>query len=300
MTLPFYDSLTDFVNLLVLASVLSIFCTAVTEIIKNMFADILCRGSSSCMIAISGIVSFLFAVFWRENFAENTIAFSDSLWLGLNLWLGSQGFFVVLEESDGALGKYFRSLSDIKEEILPQVPEEDTVPTPEAADAFCYPVNYIAISEPFSPPGHYGTDFGWNRSFGGPEQSIIASFEGVVDMAGYYEGGAGNMIRIYSDDEENNCRWYAIYKHLSKTDVSKGSKVSLGDIIGNMGSTGDSTGNHLHFDLIKAPYGYEYTQTSQNRAKYSVDPINYLYAYPHQTVGDETDRKYEIKRLVES
>jgi len=297
--LPFSDALTNFTQLIVLASVLSIFCTSLTEVIKNLFADRFCNMRSSCMIAVAGAVSIITGILWPISFSDE-ITFGESLWLGVILWLGSQGFFIALEESESGLGKYFRSLSELKDNGNGEEIPEVILPDIPNADMFCYPVNYIAISEPFLPPEHYGTDFGWNRNYGGENQTIIASFSGIVDMAGYYDGGAGNMVRIYFDDKENDCRWYGIYKHLSKISVSKGDSVEKSDIIGNMGSTGDSTGNHLHFDLIKAPYGYSYTQTSSDRAKYSVDPLKYIFAYPSQTVGDETDKKYEIKRIIES
>ncbi len=329
ITIPYLTSLTDFGELIVLASLLSLFCTSVTEVIKNLFVETLCTKNSSCMIAISGVVSILTGILWTQNFAVNDISFTDSLWLGVILWLGSQGFFVMLEESDGFLGKYFNSLTDLADNISLKTNEEyekelselkneneqlkaeneqikkrceekdDEIPPIENEILFSYPVNYIAVSVPFSS-SHYAVDFGWSSSYGGSTPPVYASFGGTVDMAGFYTGGAGNMVRIYFDDGENDCRWYAIYKHLSKINVSKGDSVLQGDKIGNMGSTGDADGNHLHFDLIKVPYGAGYTQTPANRAKYSVDPLKYLYAYPDQTVGNVTDEKYDIKRLIQT
>ncbi len=325
VTIPYLDSITDFGELIVLASVLSLFCTSVTEVIKNLFADILCKRNSSCMIAVSGVISMLTGIMWSESFASSDISFTDSLWLGVILWLGSQGFFIMLEDSNGFLGKYFRSLEDIALENGNSVTEEyeaeisrliaeNTALTDEISKLrdtphnsveiqkdsslyFSYPVNYIAVSVPFSP-SHYAVDFGWSSSYGGSDQPVYAAFSGTVDMAGFYTGGAGNMVRVFFDDAENDCRWYAIYKHLSVINVKKGNEVSLGDRLGNMGSTGDASGNHLHFDLIKVPYGAGYTQTQSNRAKYSVNPLDFLYAYPEQVVGDVTDEKYDIKRLI--
>ncbi|MBE6038063.1 MAG: M23 family metallopeptidase [Anaerofustis stercorihominis] len=335
LSFPYADALEKFAGLIVLASVLSLVCTALTEIIKNMFCDSLVKRSSSCIIAINGVVCIFTGIFWSKTFAREDISFLYSLWLGIILWLGSQGLFTTLEDSDGILGKFFRSLSTIaneenindgnindvtsdkenneiqslKDQIEKLTQElenkgnsdnvkEETIPDTDEV-LFRYPVNYIAISEPYST-NHYAVDFGWNRNYGGSEPEIYSAFSGTVDMAGFYTGGAGNMVRIYFDDEANNCRWYAIYKHLSDVNVSKGDEITMGDKIGRMGNTGDATGNHLHFDLIKVPYGAGYTQTQASRAKYSVDPLLYLYVYPEQIVGDATDKKYNIMRLVKS
>ena len=325
---PYLTAISDFMEIIALAMILSIFCTSLTEVLKNVLAPKFCGKNSTCMIALSGLVSLFVGIFWRFCFAKNDLSFADSLWLSASLWLGSQGFFISLEESDGFLGKYFRRFGEItesfsppqdlsceellsenaalKEEILSLRKQLDlpVIPPPDAPDdesePFRFPVNYIAVSTPFTPQEHYAVDFGWSRSNGGPSQNIFSAFSGTVDMAGFYSGGAGNMVRIYFDDTKNNCRWYGIYKHLSEITVKAGDNISLGDKIGKMGSTGDAEGNHLHFDLIKAGYAERYTQTEKNRAKYSVDPIKFLYAYPEQTVGEVTDEKYNIKRLVKT
>ena len=329
--IPYMDSVFSFAKIVMLAAILSLFCTSLTEIFKNLLASRLAEKNSSCMIALSGLISMAVGILWPFCFARQDISLSDSVWLGLILWLGSQGFFISLEESDGILGKYFNSFGDIinkiqnsgekscdeiialnesltkendqlKREIKELTKKPPVIPIEEenGENYFRYPVDYIAISVPFSPPEHYAVDFGWSSSNGGQTQSIYSAFSGTVDMAGFYTGGAGNMVRIYFDDKENNCRWYGIYKHLSKINVKNGDEIILGSKIGNMGSTGDASGNHLHFDLIRTSYGSSYTQTSSSRAKYSVDPIKYLYAYPEQVVGNVTDGKYDIKRFIES
>lgn len=73
--------------------------------------------------------------------------------------------------------------------------------------------------------------------------SIKAAAPGTVIQSGYY-GGYGNLIII---DHGNGVTTY--YGHCSKLYVSVGQKVEAGDIIGTVGSTGNSTGNHLHFEI---------------------------------------------------
>ncbi|MEW9122005.1 MAG: peptidoglycan DD-metalloendopeptidase family protein [Thermotaleaceae bacterium] len=76
-------------------------------------------------------------------------------------------------------------------------------------------------------------------------RSILAADNGVVVSAGY-DGGYGNKIVI---DHQNGIR--TLYAHLASINVSVGQTVSKGSTIGVMGSTGDSTGVHLHFEVFK-------------------------------------------------
>lgn len=86
---------------------------------------------------------------------------------------------------------------------------------------------------------------------------IKAAASGTVIFAGY-SGGYGNLVKI---SHGNGIVTY--YGHCSKLYVSTGDKVSAGDVIAAVGSTGNSTGNHLHFEVVKN--GVE------------LDPQNYLY-----------------------
>lgn len=74
--------------------------------------------------------------------------------------------------------------------------------------------------------------------------NVNASLEGKVIQAGYNNGGYGNLIVL---EHNNNMKTY--YAHLSNIYVNVGDTVKQGDIIGAIGSTGNSTGPHLHFEL---------------------------------------------------
>ncbi|HEX9074232.1 MAG TPA: M23 family metallopeptidase [Anaerolineae bacterium] len=98
---------------------------------------------------------------------------------------------------------------------------------------------------------HRGIDIG--SSLGTP---IHAADSGTIAMAGWDAVGYGNMILI------NHGNGYMTrYGHLSEIDVQVGQAVQKGQVIGLVGSTGHSTGPHLHFEIIhnglnQNPYGF--------------------------------------------
>lgn len=79
-----------------------------------------------------------------------------------------------------------------------------------------------------------------NRS-GGP---ILAADSGTVIAAGWDTSGYGNRIMV---DHGNG--YVTLYGHLSVLQVSPGQRVHRGDVMGQMGSTGHSTGTHVHFEI---------------------------------------------------
>ena len=89
---------------------------------------------------------------------------------------------------------------------------------------------------------HQGTDFA--APMGTP---IMASGTGVVLKAGWC-GGGGNCVKI-----RHNSTYSTVYAHMSKfaRGIKKGVRVTQGQTIGYVGSTGMSTGPHLHYDVIK-------------------------------------------------
>ena len=89
---------------------------------------------------------------------------------------------------------------------------------------------------------HRGTDFAAPK--GTP---IMASGDGVIVKAGWC-GGGGNCVKI-----KHNSVYQTIYAHMSKfaNNVKNGVRVKQGQIIGYVGSTGKSTGPHLHYEIIE-------------------------------------------------
>ncbi|UCZ53226.1 M23 family metallopeptidase [Bacillus shivajii] len=75
--------------------------------------------------------------------------------------------------------------------------------------------------------------------------NILAADNGTVSSAGW-ENGYGNTIRI-----NHNNGLETMYAHLERIDVNVGQTVGKGQVIGRMGSTGNSTGIHLHFEVYQ-------------------------------------------------
>jgi murein DD-endopeptidase MepM/ murein hydrolase activator NlpD len=73
---------------------------------------------------------------------------------------------------------------------------------------------------------------------------IYATADGIVGRAGWNDGGYGNLVEI---DHAQGIQ--TRYGHLSRISAAPGSRVRRGDLIGYMGSTGRSTGSHLHYEV---------------------------------------------------
>ncbi len=119
-----------------------------------------------------------------------------------------------------------------------------------ASGSFLWPVaSYVYVSSRFGlrihpitgqKKTHTGIDIASNQG-----TAVYASDGGTVTLAGW-NGGYGNCIMI---DHGNG--YVTLYGHLSSISVSKGQSVTQGATIGAVGSTGNSTGPHLHFEVLK-------------------------------------------------
>ncbi len=111
------------------------------------------------------------------------------------------------------------------------------------------PCNYTQISSPYGwrnhPLGggvrfHNGVDLWGPGIFGSP---IYATREGVVSYTGWYGSGGWTVMIDHLDG------FKSIYMHMTQYIVSDGDFVTAGQVIGYVGSTGGSTGPHLHFEV---------------------------------------------------
>ncbi|MBO5930558.1 MAG: peptidoglycan DD-metalloendopeptidase family protein, partial [Clostridia bacterium] len=114
---------------------------------------------------------------------------------------------------------------------------------------FCWPApSYTRISSPYgyrihpifkTKKFHSGVDL---AAPGGT--NILAAADGTVKMSGW-NGGYGNCVII-----DHGGGISTLYGHASKNLVTKGQKVTKGQVIAKVGTTGNSTGNHLHFEVL--------------------------------------------------
>jgi murein DD-endopeptidase MepM/ murein hydrolase activator NlpD len=94
----------------------------------------------------------------------------------------------------------------------------------------------------------------WHRAidlFARMGDNVYASDTGVVVFSGMSSWGYGNLVVI---DHGNG--WQTVYAHLSVINSGCGADVTQGEVIGLAGSTGNSTGPHLHFEIQNPSYGY--------------------------------------------
>lgn len=155
--------------------------------------------------------------------------------------------------------KYQQWLSTSVPETTPptEAPTQSTESTQEpqpsqpdngGSEGWVVPVDYVYISSPFGTrvnpitgvvTTHYGVDLA--AYLGNP---IYATRSGVVTQATY---GASGGYYVYIDHGDG---FTSIYLHMTHYIVSAGDYVEAGQVIGYCGSTGASTGPHLHFGLI--------------------------------------------------
>jgi len=124
------------------------------------------------------------------------------------------------------------------------------VPVKSDASRFGMPLRHVRITSHFSHRRyhpvlkryrpHHGTDFGART--GTP---LLAVSSGKVSFSGYM-GGYGKVVKI-----KHAGGYESLYAHQSRIRVKRGQQVKKGQIIGYVGSTGRSTGPHLHFGMTR-------------------------------------------------
>ena len=149
-----------------------------------------------------------------------------------NLKLSGQDNGLYYFDKEGSQGHYDKNGKSVKKALMKT------------------PINGARLSSPFGMRKHpidgynkmhRGTDFA--APTGTP---IMASGDGVVKKAGWC-GGGGNCVKI-----RHNSTYQTVYAHMSKfaRGIKAGIRVKQGQTIGYVGSTGKSTGPHLHYEVI--------------------------------------------------
>ncbi|WLR43772.1 peptidoglycan DD-metalloendopeptidase family protein [Bacillus carboniphilus] len=142
------------------------------------------------------------------------------------------------------------------------------------------------ITDHFGSRGghHKGIDISTEK-----DAKVMTVENGTVSRS-YYSSSYGNVVFI-----NHGGQYETVYAHLSKRSVSEGEKVSKGQVIGIVGSTGNSTGIHLHFEI----HNKEWTMDKQN----AIDPLFVFEQNNHRdddqvvqaSKMEETERQFVVK-----
>ncbi|GIO28265.1 M23 family metallopeptidase [Ornithinibacillus bavariensis] len=163
----------------------------------------------------------------------------------------SGGLLVLADETslaESTDGLTFLPSTELLERYKDTIATMDEVSGELATTPTAWPTNPNVITSDFggrndplqqSASFHTGVDI--RGYYGTP---VYATADGVVTLAKYY-GSYGNAIQI-----KHSGTYQTLYGHLMEIDVEVGDKVKKGDIIGSVGSTGRSTGPHLHYEVI--------------------------------------------------
>ncbi len=174
----------------------------------------------------------------------------------------------MLEESEDAQESLMAEIAQKEKELSKAQYEEKLAAlaasggAPASNATWSCPVPYYTLTSPFGMRVH--PVLGYQRMHNGIDMAcaqgtpIYATRSGVVTVASYQAGGAGNYVSINHGDG-----FSSIYMHMTHYIVYVGQQVSRGQVIGYVGSTGISTGPHLHFGIA---YAGSY-----------VNPLAYIY-----------------------
>lgn len=190
----------------------------------------------------------------QHTIAEEEIPFETKVVEDPNLYKGNSR--VVQEGKKGKKRVEYKLIKENGREVSRQVINEEVLTPPvdkvvrrgtkvvpsRGSGQFIWPTRGGYLSSGYGQRWgrfHAGIDIA-----GAGDRTIVAADHGKVIRAGWHSGGYGNYVVI---DHGNGYR--TLYAHLASIRVKAGATVQRGDAIGVMGSTGHSTGVHLHFEV---------------------------------------------------
>lgn len=115
----------------------------------------------------------------------------------------------------------------------------------------------------FYSSSHAGIDIRANKL-----SPIYAPKDGVVVETGNQPGGYGNFVILSHETDAGLV--YSLYAHMHKSEILVGKIVKKGDVIGQVGMSGHTTGPHVHFETRKCAQGQAYFECT------SFDPLKFL------------------------
>lgn len=151
-----------------------------------------------------------------------------------------------VERLEAAIKEFDRQIAAAQHVGKDQVASGEFLwPTPGyyyVTSPFGYRIHPISGTRKF----HKGVDISGSGIKGKP---IVASDDGIVSIATYNSGGYGYYVMINHGTNKSGKTVSTLYAHMTKYIVSYGQQVKRGQVIGYVGSTGASTGPHLHYEI---------------------------------------------------
>lgn len=150
-----------------------------------------------------------------------------------------------ISDAQSELDEYNAAIDELNEKIAEASRENYNANISYDGGQFTWPCpGYYYISSSYGwrwGRNHNGVDIAGGGIYGKP---IVAAADGYVSLASYNSGGYGNYVMI-----NHGSGYVTLYGHMTQYIVSAGQYVSRGQTIGYVGSTGRSTGPHLHFEI---------------------------------------------------
>lgn len=148
-----------------------------------------------------------------------------------------------------------------------------------------YPVEVLRITQAFKPKTHNGIDIGWDRKLSKDAPLIYAPLNMKI-VHNSSSSTAGNYIVSIANYNSSNDILFRFLHLDEKPSLKVGDIVNFNTPFAVMGTTGRSTGVHLHFEVWIVPKNYKYSFS--DIYKYMKNPIDYIYFYPDQVLNGKS------------
>lgn len=184
--------------------------------------------------ALDPRVGDTFKFIYEERFLDGEYAMPGQVLAGKYVNDGEAFFVYYFEESEENKGFFDEEANSVQKMFL-----KAPVAFRYISSGFTTGLRYVKAWNVAT--GHRAIDYA--AAYGTPVRAVG---NGTAIFSGWNSGGYGNYITLH-----HNGTYSTNYAHLSKIYVKYGQKVKQGDTIGTVGSTGFSTGPHLHYEMVK-------------------------------------------------
>ena len=150
------------------------------------------------------------------------------------------------------------------------------------------------VKDKWHPTGHRGVDFAYNKG-----EKVGAKIGGMVTYAQKGDnGGYGNLVIV--EDDKGYKHYYA---HLAEIGVQEGQEVKQGTTLGIAGSTGHSSGTHLHYEVRRPGQKNQLGASIEGKERWDIDPLQYLSQRRKEMLGvpsGDTNKPAGVKETENS